>query len=304
MTELLAAFGERLQENVTMDDFTTARVGGRIEGLLVVNSAEELEEVVNKLWKLNAPFRVIGSGSNILVSDSGLREIIVVNHAHNIKIDAHHIQPTVWAESGANLSRISRQVALRGLGGLEWACGIPGTLGGAVYGNAGANDGDTKNSLVMADILHPDKGRLQLTSEDLEYQYRSSNIKRRGSKEVILAARLQLVQSTEEEVRAKMEGFTARRRKSQPGGASMGSMFKNPPGDYAGRLIEAAGLKGHQIGGAEISSVHANFFINHGNASAADIYRLVDLARKTVEEKFGIQLELEIEIIGDWKRVK
>ncbi len=304
LAEIRTFFGERLQENVTMANYTTARVGGKIGGLLIANSADELEEISLKLWELKAPFRVIGSGSNVLVSDQGLREIVVVNHAHNIKIEAHHTPPTVWAESGANFSRIARQAALRGMGGMEWASGIPGTLGGAVYGNAGAHGGDMKTSLVVAEILHPEHGRTQWTSEELEYQYRSSIFKRSGTRVVILAARLRLTESTEEEVRARMEAFATHRRKTQPPGASMGSMFKNPPGDYAGRLIEAAGLKGQRVGGAEISTIHANFFINSGKATAADIYKLIELAKNTVLEKFGVQLELEIEMIGDWKRVK
>jgi UDP-N-acetylmuramate dehydrogenase len=209
----------------------------------------------------------------------------------------------VWAESGALIGTIARQVGLRGLGGFEWASTVPGTLGGAVYGNAGAFGGDMNGNLVLAEILHP-TGKELWSAERLQYQYRSSLLKREQIPAIILAARLKLEHSDPQHVQEKMDSFSTRRRGSQPPGASLGSMFKNPPGDYAGRLIEAAGLKGMRIGSAEISSIHANFFVNHGEASAADIGQLIRTARETVAEKFGINLELEVELLGDWPTVQ
>ncbi len=300
LSDLRAAFGDHLQENVRMSNYTTSQVGGTADAFLNVYSAEELEKAALTLWRLAVPFRVIGSGTNILVSDRGIREVVINNRAKTVKVDAHHTPPTVWAESGANLSSVARQVALRGLAGLEWAAPIPGTVGGAVYGNAGAHGADMSGNLVLAEILHPIYGKQAYSSEQMGYAYRSSLLKRQREGAVILAARLQLSQDTPEQVQQRMEANLAQRRKTQPAGASLGSMFKNPPGDYAGRLIEAAGLKGKRIGGAEISSQHANFFINHAGATAEDIHQLLLLARKMVAEKFGVTLELEIELIGEW----
>jgi UDP-N-acetylmuramate dehydrogenase len=293
-------FGSRLQENVLMANYTTARVGGKVDGLLIVNSAHELEQAVNFLWGTDSPFYLVGSGSNVLVPDQGLRGVVIVNRAHLVKIDVHTAAPTVLAESGANIGTIARQAALRGLSGMEWAGNIPGTLGGAIYGNAGANGSDMCSSLIVADILHREEGKLQWSSTDLQYGYRTSWLKKNPGRAVVLSARMKLAPSTAEEIQATMEAFTEKRKSTQPTGASMGSMFKNPEGDFAGRLIDAAGLRGTRIGAAEISQAHANFFINQGGATAADFYRLIQLTRKMVQKKFGVELQLEVELLGDW----
>ncbi len=298
--QLRAIYGSRLQENVLMANYTTAHVGGPADGLLIVHTAGELEETVRQLWALNAPFYILGSGSNVLFSDRGLRGVVIINRAKTVKIDVHTAPPTVWVESGANLGAVARQVALRGLSGLEWANTIPGTIGGAVYGNAGAHGGDMAANLLLAEILHRKKGRETWHVEQMAFDYRASALKRNPGDVVILAARLQLSFSTQADVQAKMDEFAAKRRRTQPPGASLGSMFKNPPGDFAGRLIEAAGLKGTRVGGAVISSVHANFFINDKKAAAADIGKLIKLAQDTILEKFGVKLELEVELVGEW----
>ncbi|MEN8173912.1 MAG: UDP-N-acetylmuramate dehydrogenase, partial [Chloroflexota bacterium] len=210
--------------------------------------------------------------------------------------------PTIWAESGANFGKVARQAASRGLAGLAWACGIPGTVGGAVFGNAGAHGEDVAGHLVMAEILHQSGQRTLWSADDLRYKYRSSRLKQDLIPAIILAARFRLEPDTVEHIQQKMEQYTEFRHRTQPPGASMGSMFKNPPEDYAGRLIEAAGLKGTRIGDAEISPLHANFFINHGEATAKDIYTLLKLTQETVAEKFDLNLEPEIELLGDWER--
>jgi UDP-N-acetylmuramate dehydrogenase len=301
LPNLRQIFAERLQENVVMANYTTAHVGGPADAMLILHTAAELENAVRRLWELETPFHLIGSGSNVLVSDAGYHGVILINRARTVRVDVHTTPPTVWAESGANLGGIARQVALRGLSGLEWAAAVPGTLGGAVYGNAGANGGDLKSNLALAEILHPIDGKVSWPVEQMAYSYRSSALKRTSSGAVILAARLNLGFSTPQEVQAKMDEFAALRRRTQPPGASMGSMFKNPPGDFAGRLIDGAGLKGARIGGAEISSIHANFFINDAQATARDIYHLVELARQKVYDHSGIRLELEIELLGEWE---
>ena len=301
---LRAAFGDALQVNASLAGVTTARVGGPADALLVANSAAELEQIALRLWELDVPFFLLGYGSNVLVSDSGMRGVVILNRARSIQIDAGSTPPSVWAESGALIGTIARQAAIKGLSGFEWAATVPGTLGGAVYGNAGAFGGDMNGCLLLAEILHP-TGKELWSVERLQYQYRSSLLKRermpgKQNAQVILSARLKLEQGSPQSAQEMMESFSARRRSTQPTGASMGSMFKNPPSDYAGRLIESAGLKGARVGDAEISAIHANFFINHGQATAAEIGELIRMAREKVAEKFGVQLELEVELLGDW----
>jgi UDP-N-acetylmuramate dehydrogenase len=157
-----------------------------------------------------------------------------------------------------------------------------------------------QRALIMAEILHPMDGRQFWTADKMEYDYRTSVLKRHPGQVVILAARLRLRPSTPEAVKAAIAELSAKRRSTQPPGASLGSMFKNPEGDYAGRLIEAAGLKGTRVGGVQVSEVHANFFVNDESATASDYWQLIQLVRWTVQEKLGVQLELEIEPVGEW----
>jgi UDP-N-acetylmuramate dehydrogenase len=311
LQSMIDKFGERLGEKILLARYTASRVGGPADFLLEVNSAEELSEASRILWAEKRPFSVLGGGSNVLVSDAGIRGVVLINRAKEIRFETRFQLPTVWAESGANFGVVSRQAASRGLSGLEWAAGIPGSLGGAVVGNAGAHGGDMAASLLVADILHSDHGRELWPVDRLGYQYRSSVLKSSGlsgegalapqsPQAVVLAALLRLENSDPQSVQEKINDFVGYRRQTQPPGASMGSMFKNPPGDYAGRLIEAAGLKGTRIGDAQISILHGNFFINLGGAAAMDVYGLIQHARRAVLERFGVRLELEVELIGEW----
>ena len=301
LEQLRTQFGARLQENISLAGYCTAHVGGAALAMLTVGSAEELASSVQYLWDMNIAFQVLGSGSNVLISDQGVDKLIVHNQAKALRIDDSVESPTVWAESGANLGTMARQAGLRGLSGLEWASTIPGTVGGAVYGNAGAYGSDTCQSLVLAEILHRTLGKVSWNSGQMEYAYRSSILKRHPGEAVILSATFSASHGDREQIQAKMAELSEKRRRSQPPGASMGSMFKNPTGDYAGRLIEAAGLKGTRIGGAQISPVHGNFFVNDGKATATDIYQLITLVQKTVHEKFSVDLELEVECLGNWQ---
>ena len=301
-SELKVIFGTRLQENVSMASFTTARVGGVVPALLSINTVEELVIAANALWNLDVSFHVIGSGSNILVSDKGADSVILYNRANNLVIETESEQPTVEADSGVILGTVARQTALKGLSGMEWAAPVPGTVGGAVYGNAGAHGSDMANSIKMAKILHKLDGIKDWPVDKLAYQYRSSVFKRDRLPVVILSATFNMKRSSREEAWEKIKTYQAHRKQTQPPGASMGSMFKNPVGDYAGRLIEAAGLKGMQIGQAVISPVHANFIINQEGATAQDIWQLMKIAQETVYEQFGICLEPEIELIGEFDK--
>jgi UDP-N-acetylmuramate dehydrogenase len=242
----------------------------------------------------------LGSGSNILVSDQGIDIVIIHNRAHNIKIDSKSVSPSIYTESGAILGTVARQSALRGLSGMEWAAPVPGTVGGAVYGNAGAHGSDMQSSLKMAKILHKIRGIEDWPVERLAYQYRSSVLKREKLPVVILSATFHAAQSHREETWERIKTYQAHRKETQPPGASMGSTFKNPPGDYAGRLIEAAGLKGRRIGRAMISPIHANFIINLDGATAQDIWTLITITQEDVKDKFGVLLEPEIELIGEF----
>jgi len=307
MDRLDRAFGKQIRREIPLARYTAARVGGPAEVLLEVRSANELAQAVSLLWEEGLDFLLLGGGSNVLVSDAGLRSVVLLNRARKVRFNTAAQPPTIWAESGTNLGLVARQAALRGLSGLEWAAGIPGTVGGAVYGNAGAHGSDMAGNLLVAEILHCMELRQGQASvrekwdmEKLQLSYRSSVIKRSPGKAVILAALLRLQQGDPAAIEAKMDELVAYRRRTQPPGASMGSMFKNPPGDFAGRLIEAAGLKGLTVGAAQISGVHANFFLNLGKASAADVAALIRQARQAVLDRFGIELELEIEMLGEW----
>ncbi|MBL7162591.1 MAG: UDP-N-acetylmuramate dehydrogenase [Anaerolineales bacterium] len=301
LDRLRSVFGGNMQTEVSLARYTAARVGGTADVLVVVNSVDELAQTARELRTLEVPFLILGGGSNMLVSDTGVREVVILNRAREISFDDESTPPTVWAGSGANFGNVARRAASRGLSGLEWAAGIPGTVGGAVFGNAGAHGDDVAGCLRMAEILHQDGCKEQWSAEEMGYAYRSSRLKREKMAATVLSASFALEYSTPEEVQRQMDEFAAFRHRTQPPGASMGSMFKNPPEDYAGRLIEEAGLKGTRVGDAEISQLHANFFINHGEATAEDIFSLIEMARQTVAEKFDVALELEIELIGDWK---
>jgi UDP-N-acetylmuramate dehydrogenase len=300
LSRLRSTFGEQIKENVALSSYTAARIGGPADVIIFARTADELASAAVELWELDIPFITLGGGSNVLVSDKGVRGVVIINKAKLVKVNAQTEPPTIQAESGATPNDIAQKAARLGLAGFEWAASLPGTLGGAIYGNAGAFGSDIAGNLISVELHHRNNGRETWPVEKMGYDYRSSVLKREHPPLVILSATLALSHGDAQAVRAKMDQFSEMRHETQPKGASMGSMFKNPPGDKAGRLIEAAGLKGTLMGSAEISSQHANYFINHGQTQADDMKTLIDLAKKTVAEKFGITLELEVELIGEW----
>ncbi len=291
-------FGDAVQENVSLAPYTSARIGGNADILIVVKSTSIFTDVMTVLWNHGMPYYILGGGSNVLISDKGVREVVVLNKAKEVIFETGD-NPTVWCEAGVIFSNLANRCASKGLAGLEWAATVPGTVGGAVYGNAGAFGGDMSSNLIYAELLTKN-GREKFTAEQMGYSYRTSILKRGEKNAIVLSALLRLKNSTKEEVSVKIEQFSERRKATQPPGASMGSMFKNPAGDHAGRLIEAAGLKGMRIGNAEISTLHGNFFVNHGETRASDVRELIDLTRTTVKQKFGVELELEVELLGEW----
>jgi UDP-N-acetylmuramate dehydrogenase len=303
MIDLRAVFGARLKPDEPLARYTSARLGGPADFLVAAESAAELAELVRTARAAGIEPTLLGGGSNVLVSDAGVRGLVILNRARAVEFREQGDRPSVRAESGANLGALARQCGARGLSGLEWAATGPGTVGGAVFGNAGAHGGDLAGNLILAEILQQDGSVGRWGVAELGFGYRTSHLKRlkaQGQPQVVLAAELALGRGQPQALQAQVEQYVAHRKRTQPPGASMGSMFKNPPGDFAGRLIEAAGLKGARVGQAEISTLHANFFVNQGEARAADVFALIHRAHAAVLDQFGVDLELEVELVGDW----
>jgi UDP-N-acetylmuramate dehydrogenase len=290
--------------------YTALRIGGPADLLAVASSFEELRRSVALAWELGVPCRVLGAGANVLASDAGIRGVIVLNRARAVTFSPQGEpgtgtgSPSVWADGGASLSTVARRCVVRGLAGLEWAATIPGTVGGAIVGNAGAWGGDVASTLIQAQILETTGEVAEWPVDRFQYGYRTSILKSQiladERRPVVLRAEFALHLGKRDALEARVTEMASRRKASQPAGASCGSVFRNPPGDFAGRLIESAGLKGVSRGGAEISPLHANFIINHGGARATDVKALIDLSRQQVQEKFGVRLNLEIQLIGRW----
>ena len=297
LPSLAPSLGDRLTRDVPLARFTAARLGGPADWLYIARTdPEELIGVVRAAWADGLPVRVIGGGANILVSDSGFRGLIVVNKIARIESAGENL---LHVSAGTPLTHLARECAVRGLRRFEWAVAVPGTVGGAVINNAGAHGGAMTDTVVEATVVEPDAERVW-THAELAYDYRHSALKARGDRRyLVTGALMRFVADDSAAINARMEEYNAYRKRTQPPGASLGSVFKNPPGDYAGRLIEAAGLKGHRIGSAQVSLVHANFFLNEGGAAnASDYYALVRHVQQTVAARSGVLLEPEIEFIG------
>lgn len=278
--------------------FTAARLGGPADILAIAHSRQAL--VAAAQWAHNNQVRwlILGGGANVLVADEGFRGLVIINQSKEYHIDVS--SGYVQADSGITLITLARRCIQKGLQGLEWAVSVPGTVGGAVVNNAGAHGGDVKQNLVVATVFDTQTSDTQRwPAEHLEYDYRHSRLKGQSQRYVVLDAIFQLAPGHDPAaLRATADEYVAYRKRTQPPGASLGSVFKNPPGDYAGRLIDAAGLKGHQIGGVQVSDIHANFFVNRGVATAADYRALIQYVQRTVADTMGVQLELEIELLG------
>lgn len=293
---LASGFRGELLVGEPLARYTTYRIGGPADLLAVPSSEEEVAAVLAKAKEFGVPVTVIGSGSNLLVSDRGVRGVVIRlgRPLGKIEFDGDR----VIAQAGASLPRLAKLAADRGLSGLEWGGGVPGTVGGAVAMNAGAHGGETSRVVKRVHLIGRDGRPFSCSPEEMEFSYRKSGLIRKV-RPVVVSAEFQLEEGDPEEILEQMKAFAARRRRTQPlGMPSSGSVFKNPPGDYAGRLIEAVQLKGARIGGAQISTVHGNFIVNTGGARADDVYRLIRLAQSRVYEEFGVKLELEVELVG------
>lgn len=298
-------FGEEFRQNQPLAKFTSARVGGEAELFVVVKSADELQKAAELAFEYSAPWFILGGGSNILISDHGFSGLVIQNRSRNMSFRNAGYSVLCSADSGLNLSSLTRQCINKGLGGLEWGINVPGTVGGAVFGNAGAHGADMASNVASVTLWKPGLGLKTLRKEEMKYSYRSSILKQdaqRGAiRPVILSAELQLKPEEISILNARADAYIAHRKATQPAGATLGSMFKNPEHYYAGYLIEAAGLKGHRIGGAHISQKHANFFLNDEHGTAEDIRSLLAEAFNCVYEQFAIKLEPEVELIGNWE---
>lgn len=292
---------DNLQQNISLAKYTASRLGGSADWFYMAkNSIEELTQVVQTAWSEGIPVRVLGGGANVLVSDKGFRGLVVVNRIANIDFMDEQNDYNVLATSGTGLLRLARECMSHGITGMEWAVGVPGTVGGAVVNNAGAHGDDMSASVVEITVLEK-TGIKHYSHSQMQYDYRESMLKTRNDRQfVVLQAHLNLPYDDPEAIKARMEEFNAYRKRTQPPGATLGSIFKNPDGDYAGRLIQESGLKGYQVGGVEVSAKHANFIVNHGTATASDYYALIQTVQATVLAKQGIELELEIELVGEW----
>lgn len=300
MSRLHALKLSGLEKNVPLAKYTAARLGGAADWLYVArDSVEQLAEVVQAAWDDQLPVRVLGGGANVLVADAGFRGLVVINRVTQIEFGEWHDGRNVAVTSGTGLLRLAREAATCGLAGMEWAIGVPGTLGGAIVNNAGAHGSDMGCSIGDVVVLDAQRGAQIYSQAELEFGYRHSLLKARADREfVVLMATLCLQRDDPQAIQNRMDEYNAYRKRTQPPGASLGSIFKNPPKDYAGRLIEACGLKGTAIGGVQVSPIHANFIVHAGNATASDYYRLIRLVQDTVEREQGIRLELEVELLG------
>ena len=293
-----------IRRNESLARHTTLRIGGPAEFFLRVETRTALQQAVQWARTQHLDIFILGNGSNILVSDAGMRGLVIENHADEIveretyETRENREKNRVIADSGASLPGLANRLARRGWRGLEWAIGIPATVGAAVVTNAGAHNGAMSDTLVRAEILDAqDRVRWWLRDE-LHYSYRTSYLKQNANQFVVLRAELELQRDEPANCIARMNQHTEHRRRTQPTEPSVGSMFKNPPGDYAGRLIEAAGLKGTRVGNVQVSKIHANFFVNLGGATASQVMELVELVQTQVREIFEVELELEIQLVG------
>ena len=297
-------FGPEVLRQQTLAKFTAARLGGSADYLFIGKDPDFADTlpVLRRAWQLRMPVTVIGGGANILVSDHGIRGLTIINRAAHITHEVCDDAFTLSACSGTNLIRLVRYCQEQGIGGMEWAIGVPGTVGGAVVNNAGAHGSDVASTLRRALVFEADAGRRWYGVEEMDYAYRRSRLKSRSDRRfLVLRAIFGLKNASPQVILQRMDEFNAYRKRTQPPGASLGSIFKNPPGDYAGRLIEAAGLKGYRIGDVQVSPIHANFFVNVGeHASARDYRALTGHVRQRVQAAYDIELELEIEMLGDW----
>jgi UDP-N-acetylmuramate dehydrogenase len=313
----------KILENEPLARYTAWKIGGPARYFAAATSAEEFAALLHWAQHESLPVFILGGGSNILIADGGFPGLVIRNRAAQQRIEDHGDEATLWIESGAPTAGTARRLVAQGYGGLVWAEGLPGTIGGALYGNAGCYGGDMAHALIRASVLR-DGEIEEWPVERFAYDYRSSALKRahgstgaweHGSAEsprlpsppaptrsmppCILAAEIRLFRDDPARLTEEMRVIAEARKGKTPSGSSCGSVFKNPPGTTAGTLLDRAGIKGTRVGGAVVSEKHANYIVNTGGATAGDVLRLSGIMRERVLREFGVELEFEVQVVGE-----
>ena len=280
-----------------LSKYTMTKLGGCADILVIPTTIDETEATVRYAYEHDIPLLLLGNGSNMVVRDGGVRGIVLhLSKLKHVKIEG----TSVHAEGGANIFDVSRLAGAQSLTGFEFACGIPGSVGGAMAMNAGAYGGEIKDIIVRVTVLTNEGKRLVLSKDELELGYRQSVITKKGY--FVLSADFNLEVGNQEEINAKMADLTFQRESKQPlEFPSAGSVFKRPPGYFAGKLIQDSGLQGKGFGGAEVSVKHAGFIVNKNNATASDYIQTIEMVKTEVKKNFGIDLEFEVKIVGEEK---
>jgi UDP-N-acetylmuramate dehydrogenase len=274
---------------------TSLRIGGPADYFLRVASEKDLVEAIQVAREKELPVFVLGGGTNLLVADRGIRAVVLQNGWRESSVEGD----IVTSSSGAELAHVAAVAARSGIEGLEWMATVPGTVGGAVHGNAGAFGSETADVLVDADLVDMNGGRWTAKVDELGYSYRTSTLQ--GTPIVCVRARFRGKGGDRANAVKRIKEMANERIKKQPlAQPNTGSIFRNPPGDFAGRLVEAAGLKGRTIGGAMVSEKHANFIVNANGATASDVRALMALVQQEVAKKFNVKLVPEVELVGEW----
>lgn len=286
---------DNVVKNKPLKNHTYTRLGGNADYFVTPITYEQVQKVVKLAKKENIPFMLLGNGSNLIIKDGGIRGIVMyLGKLNKIKVE----KTKIIAQSGALIADVSKQGLASHLTGLEFACGIPGSVGGALFMNAGAYGGEIKDVLHQAKIIDKEGNLRTIQAEELDLAYRTSNIPKNGY--IVLEAEFALEKGNYEEIKAVMDDLTFKRESKQPlEYPTCGSVFKRPPGYFAGKLIQDSGLQGKQIGGAQVSLKHAGFIINKDGATANEYIALIQYVQKVVKEKFGVELEREVRIIGE-----
>ncbi|WP_226676418.1 UDP-N-acetylmuramate dehydrogenase [Rossellomorea aquimaris] len=286
---------DNIKRDEPLREHLYTKLGGKADFFLTPTTYEEVQNIVKLSNEVDVPFTLLGNGSNLIVKDGGIRGIVL--HLVNFnEIKANDQQ--IVAQSGAAIIDVSRRALAEKLSGLEFACGIPGTVGGALFMNAGAYGGEISDVLDYCHVVDREGHLVKRTAAELELDYRHSNISDKG--DIVLEATFSLKPGDYEEIKAVMDDLTYKRESKQPlEYPSCGSVFKRPPGYFAGKLIQDSELQGTNFGGAEVSTKHAGFIVNKDNATARDYISLIEHVQKTVKEKFDVELEREVRIIGE-----
>lgn len=291
---------KNISANVVFDEpmsaHTTFRIGGNADAFAAVESVDEIKALINYCREKNIPYMIMGNGSNMLVGDKGIRGLVIQigKNMSDCRIEGE----SVYAEAGIMMSTLANKILKAELSGFETLSGIPGTLGGGIYMNAGAYGGEIKDVIESVTFIDGDGEIKTLKNSELDFSYRHSMFE--TGKYVILSCKIKLKKGNYDEISAAMKDYNTRRSDKQPlSMPSAGSTFKRPEGYFAGKLIEDCGLKGFSIGGAQVSEKHSGFLVNKGGATAKDVLDLIAYVQKTVKEKFGVDLEPEIRLTGE-----